>query len=156
MEILNQLKHLLVGAIPTFFLVWILYLYVSRFFFGPLEKTLGRRREATTGLRQTAEAALVQAEQKTAQHQEALRTARAELYRIQEQERQKALDQRAELIRQAHQRSDELVRGARQQIRDEAERAKKTLAGEADQIAAAIIQAILKPAGPSRGREANP
>ncbi len=155
MQALMQLKQIVVGAIPTFILVWILYLYVSRFFFGAFEKTLRQRRESTSGLRQTAEVSLVQAEQKTARYQEALRTARAEIYRIQEQERQEALERRGELLRQAHERSQAMVHGARVQIRDEAENAKKSLAAESDQIAAAIMQAILKPAA-SRGRESAP
>jgi len=146
MEVLNELKELLIGAIPTFLLVWILYLYVTRVFYGPLEKTLRKRREATSGLRKTAEAEIVETEKKTAQYQEALRTVKTELYHVQEQERQRVIEQRGEILRQAHQRAEVMVQTARQQIRQEAGVAKMTLDSEAEQLAASITQAILKSA----------
>ncbi len=146
MEVLNALKNLLVGAIPTFLLVWILYLYVTRVFLRPLEITMRKRREETVGLRQTAEAALAEAEKKTAKYQEALRSAKAEIYHIQEQERQRALEQRAEIVRQARQRAEEMANSARQQIHEDAENAKKTLASEAETLAVSITRVILRTA----------
>lgn len=148
MEALKALKEILVGAIPTFLLLWILYLYVTRVFYRPLEKTLRKRREDTVGLRHTAEGALAEAEKRTATYQEALRSAKAEIYRMQEQERQRALEQRAEIVRQARQRAEELVNRTRQELRQEAEDAKKSLAAEAQNLAASITKAILKPAPP--------
>jgi F0F1-type ATP synthase membrane subunit b/b' len=149
MGALNALKPIVVGAIPTFILLWLLYFYISRVFMRPLQATLQKRRELTAGLRENAEAAVAQAERKAAEYRDALQSARADVYRIQEQERQKALDQRAELVRQAQQRAHEMVNQARQEIQADAETAKKTLASEADQIAASIMRAILQPAGRS-------
>ena len=149
MGALSALKQILLGAIPTFLLVWVLYFYITRIFFRPLQKTLQKRHESTVGLRKTAEADLVQAEQKTAQYQEALRSARSELYGIQEQERQSALERRAELVRQAQQRAEEMVFRARDEIRADVEAAKKSLAAEAGEIAYTITQSILKPVGVS-------
>src|SRR5258708_3146065 len=100
MGALIALKQILLGAVPPFVLVWILYFYVTRVFFRPLQKTLQQRYDSTAGLRKKAEADLAAAEEKTAQYQGALRTARSELYNIQEQERKGALEQRAEIIRQ--------------------------------------------------------
>ena len=71
---LIALQGIILKAIPTFCLVWILYFYIRRFFLAPLEKTLDQRHEATAGLRQAAEARVNQAEQKAAAYQEALRT----------------------------------------------------------------------------------
>ena len=151
MAALVALKQILLASIPTFLLVWILYLYVSRVFFQPLQEVLRRRRESTTGLQQAAEANLAQAEQKTAEYQKALRTARAELYRLQEQERQKALDQRAAIVQQARARADEMVGRSKQEIRGDVETAKKGLAAEAEQLAQAITGAILKPSQATAG-----
>ena len=146
MQALGALKEILIGAIPTFILLWVLYLYVTYVFYRPLEKTLRKRREDTAGLRQTAEAALGEVEKQTARYQEVLRSAQLEVYRIQEQERQRALEERAEMVRQARARAEQLIATARQQIDQEAEAAKVTLGAEAEQFAASIIQAILKPA----------
>ncbi len=145
MGALSALGQILLASVPTFLLVWILYLYTTRVFFRPLEKTLQKRHQSTVGLRKAAEADLARAERKTAEYQEALRAAWAEIYRIQEQERQSALDQRAEIVRQAQQRAEEMVTQARQEIRDDVEDAKKRLAGDAEQIAISITRAILKP-----------
>lgn len=153
MAALLALKNILIGAIPSFILVWLLFLYISKVILAPLAATLKKRREATTGLRESAEASIAQAEKKTAEYEAALRTARAEVYRIQEQERQKALEHRAEVLRQAHERAEQASKAAREEIRGEADAAKKTLAAQADAIASSIAQAILKPAGASRRGE---
>lgn len=145
METLFALKDLLVQAIPTFVLVWILYWYSTHVFFRPLQKTLQKRHESTRGLRQAAEEKLALAERKTEEYQQALRAAWADLYRQQEQERQQALERRAEILGHARRQAEELVSRARQEIRDEAETAKKHLAAESEQIAASILHAILKP-----------
>ena len=149
MAALLALKNILIGAIPTFILVWLLFLYISHVFLAPLQATLKKRRDATSGLRERAEASIAQAEQKTAEYEAALRAARAEVYRIQEQERQKALEHRAEVVRQAHERAEQAAAAAREQIRGDAEAAQKTLATQADAIASSIADAILKPAGAS-------
>jgi F0F1-type ATP synthase membrane subunit b/b' len=146
MAALSALKQILLGAIPTFILVWILYFYTTRVFFRPLQKTLQKRLESTVGLRKAAEADLARVEKKTAEYQEALRAARSELYRIQEQERRNALERRAELVRQEQERAQEAVLRARDEIRMEVEAAKKSLAADSEQIALSITQSILKPA----------
>ena len=132
MAALLALKNILIGAIPTFILVWLLFLYIDRVFLRPLQATLKKRREATSGLRESAEASIAQAEKKTAEYEAALRAARAEV------------------LRQAHERGEQAAKAAREQIRGDADAAKKTLAAESDAIASSIAQAILKPAGASR------
>ena len=151
MKSLIALGEILWASVPTFLLVWILYFYATRFFFKPLQKTLRKRHDATGGLRERAEANLASAERKMAQYEEALRTARRQLYHQQEQERQRSLDQRAERIRQAQQQVEGMVARAKQEIRQEVEEAKKRLVAETEQIAGSIKRAILEPsmAGPS-------
>ncbi len=148
MEALRQLKEIIIGAVPTFLLLWILYFYVTRVFYRPLEQTLRKRREDTLGLRRTAEAALIEAEKKTARYEEALRSAKTEIYHLQEQERQRALELRADTARQARQRAEAIIHTAREQIAQDAETAKQALASEAEQLASSITRAILKPASP--------
>ena len=149
MDVLTELRNILLQAIPTFVLVWILYFYTSRIFFRPLQKTLRERHESTAGLRQAADENIALAEQKTSQYQQALQAARSDLYRQQEQEREQALGQRAGLLRQARQQAEQMVQRAQQEILNEAEQAKKRLESESDQIALSIAQAILK-SGPAQ------
>ena len=145
MEPLVALEEILLQAIPTFLLVWLLYLYTVQVFFRPLQKTLQKRHAATGRLREMAAENIALAERKTAEYQEALRAARAEVYRQQEQERQRALERKAELLRQARQQAEEIVHRTQQEIRGEVEDAKKGLAQESEQIALSITEAILKP-----------
>ena len=151
MEALQALGDILLHAVPTFLLLWILYFYIARVFYPPLQNTLRQRHESTVGLRKAAEAALAKVEQSTAEYQEALRVSRAEVYRIQELERQRALDRRAEMIREAQQQAERMVTRARNDIRADVENAKIGLASESEQIALSITQAILKPGLPSHG-----
>ena len=145
MEPLLALGDILLKAIPTFILVWILYWYVSRVFLGPLQETLNKRRASTEGLRKAAEGRLSQAEQKTAAYKEAVRASAADIYRQQEQARQSAMEQRAEILRQARQRADERLALARQEIRQDTELAKNILDTESEQMALWITRAILEP-----------
>src|SRR5436190_21266486 len=114
MAVLGTLGQILLASIPTFVLVWILYLYISRLFYRPLQQTLRKRQEETEGLRKSAASAVTAAEQKTAQYQEALRKTRTQMYAVQEDERQRALDRRAEIVHQAHDQAKKLVAQAKQ------------------------------------------
>jgi F-type H+-transporting ATPase subunit b len=149
MQTLVALGDILIKSIPTFILVWVLYFYISRMFLGPLQKTLQQRQDSTEGLRKAAEERISMAEHKTAEYQEALRAQAADIYRQQEQDRQRDLERRAEILRQARQRAEEQIGGARQQIHQQAEEAKKTLHKESEQLAQWITRAILEP--PSEG-----
>jgi F0F1-type ATP synthase membrane subunit b/b' len=124
MQTLVALKDILIKSIPTFFLVWILYWYIARFFLQPLQKTLKQRQDSTEGLRRTAEERISLAERKTSEYQEALRTHSAGVYRQQEQDRQRAMERRAEILRQARQRAEEQTAQARREILQEVEEAK--------------------------------
>ena len=83
--ILHQLGELLLKALPTFILVVLLHFYLKSVFFKPLEKVLHKRYEATEGARKQAAESLERAAAKTTEYENALRAARTELYRQQEQ-----------------------------------------------------------------------
>ena len=51
---LNALGGILLRALPTFFLVLLLHLYLKRVFFAPLNQILKQRYDATEGARQAA------------------------------------------------------------------------------------------------------
>jgi len=148
MEPLVALGGILLGAIPTFLLVWLLYLYVTRVFFRPLQETLRQRHDATEGMRAAAESSIAAAERKAAQYEESLQAARVVLYQQQERERQKAIERRAEIVQMARGRAEEMVAQARQEIERDVVEAKQRLAAETEPIAQSIRRAILEPAAP--------
>ena len=63
---LHALGEIFVQALPTFFLVLFLFLYLRALFFKPLEKVLAERNEATAGARKKASEALERANAKAA------------------------------------------------------------------------------------------
>ena len=145
MGTLNALGDILVSAIPTFLLVWILCFYISKVFMKPLEKTMQERYRVTGGRQADAEKNVAEAVNKTAQYEEALRKTKSEIYRYQEQERQKALDVRAEIVQHARQQAEGLVVDSRKELDVEVKIAKKSLAAESEKLARFIQQVILQP-----------
>ena len=89
---LHALGEILVQALPTFFLVLLLFIYLRSMFFKPLERVLAERREATEGARKKAAEALDRAQAKAAAYEEKIRAARNDLYREQEEIRRKWRD----------------------------------------------------------------
>ncbi|MBI3695628.1 MAG: ATP synthase F0 subunit B [Acidobacteria bacterium] len=143
-QTLSALGDILLKALPTFFLVVFLYVYLRKVFFHPLGTVLEARREATEGARQRAEEAFQKAEQKAAEYEAALQAARAELYREQEAEWRKALDSRAARVQQARVQAGEQLRQAREAIAADVDAAKKSLASQSDALADQIIHIVLE------------
>ncbi len=142
-QTLSALGGILLKALPTFFLVIVLYVYLRLIFFRPLGNVLEARRKVTEGARQQAEETFRRAEQRAAEYEAALEAARTEIYREQEIERQKTLAAHAARIKDARARADQQVRQARQQIATDLDTAKNSLAAESDALAEQIIHIVL-------------
>ncbi len=140
---LQALGGILVRAIPTFVLVVLLHLYLKRMFFGPLEKVLGERREATEGAREAAETALRRAEEKAAGYEAALREARAAMYKEQEEVRGRWVAEQGKRIQEARAAARALVAGAGRDLAVEVERARAELGASSEALAAEIAQGVL-------------
>jgi len=143
-QTLKALGDILLQALPTFFLVIALYVYLSRVFFRPLGKVLEARREAIEGVRSRAEATLRQAEQKMAEYEAALQAARSEIYREQEIERRKNQELLAERLKQARDRAHAQLAEARERIAHDVEQAKTSIAAESESLAEQIIHLVLE------------
>jgi F-type H+-transporting ATPase subunit b len=143
MEMLENVRQLLLRALPTFFVVVILYFYLRSMLFKPLEETLEKRKAATSGTRGLASESFQRAEQKAAEYEEKLRAARGEIYKEQEQLRKKWRDEQAEAIAAAKQDTDGLIREARKRLaeREEADKANLETASHAlaDKIADTVL-----------------
>src|SRR5579871_5873479 len=111
---LQALGGILLRAIPTLILLILLHLYLKAVFFGPLKRILKQRYDATEGARNAAKLAMDRAGQKATEYEEALRRARSEIYREQEEARHKWLEEQARQIDESHKRSRESVQEAKQ------------------------------------------
>jgi F-type H+-transporting ATPase subunit b len=140
---LHALGGILLRALPTFFLVVLLHLYLKYVFFRPLESVLQKRYEATEGARKLAEASMAKATAKAAEYDAALKRVRAEIYQEQERLHRQMQQQQAEAIAQARERASVLVAQAQAQIDVEVAEARRTLQAQAGDIATRITQAVL-------------
>ena len=141
---LHQLGGILLNGIPTFVLVLLLNVYLRFFFFKPLEKTLAERYNLTEGARKAAAAALAAADARIAEHQAAIRAARAEVYEAQEKHNRQLEEQQNAALQKAHAEAEIMLRDARAAITKEVEVARQELAVQSEILADQIATSLLK------------
>ena len=149
-EIVHQIGELFLQAVPTAVILLLLYFVLRGLFFKPLLKVMAEREARTVGAQKEAEAAQAAAAEKIKQYQDALRTARAQVYSEQEAVRQKLLDARAARLKEAHTAAFAEVSAAKDRISAEMSTARKELDSTIGQLSAEIARRILQPINPSR------
>ena len=132
------------SMLVTVLYVIILYVFLSRFLFGPLVNILNRRRELIDGRFEESRKRLEVVEKRTAEYESALRTAKAEAYRLQEAQRDKALTEKADLVARAKSEAEATVQEGRARLVAEAEAARKKIDSEVDTLAKRLTTAILR------------
>jgi len=141
---LAALQTLILKALPTFFLLVVLHFYLKHVFFKPLEKALQASNDATEGMRHLAEETLRHAEQKTAEYEEAIRQARNEIYKEEEELRRAQRQRQLEAVNAMRQTADAMVEEARSTIAAEVEAARASLERESEALADEIAAAVLR------------
>lgn len=142
-QTLRALGEILLKAVPTFVLVLLLYAYLIRMFFRPLEKVLKQRYEATEGARKLADESLAKAAAKTEEYEAALRAARGEVYQENSQLRRDLQAERAAAMEQARNEADVQIGQAKAALEQEVAQLKQSLAGDSDALAVQIANAVL-------------
>ena len=145
MNIAEQLKELVLSAVPTIVLLYLFYFFLKANFFQPLEKVMAERSRRSEGARKEAEAAQAAAAEKVRNYHDALKKARAEVYAEQDTVRRAVLDERAALIREARAKAHEEVRAGKDAIAADLDRAKAEIQGASQGLAGDIVRAILEP-----------
>jgi F-type H+-transporting ATPase subunit b len=139
----HQLVPILQRAVPTFILVWLLYFYLKKVLFEPLDRVLEERRQRTLGAIESSEATLQQVEDKAAEYDRLLNEARAGIYRELEVHRRQLAGEQAQAVEAARQSAAAAGAQARAALNAEAAQAKATLSAEAESLAEQIASAIL-------------
>jgi F-type H+-transporting ATPase subunit b len=132
------------SLVVTIFYILIVYAFMSRFFFKPIVRVLQQRRELIEGRIAAAKEAVSNADRKTAEYEQVIRNAKAETFRRQEAQREKALSERTDLLSRAKQDADIHVREAKSRLQAEAEVARTKLDVEVDLLAKQLTAAILQ------------
>jgi F-type H+-transporting ATPase subunit b len=143
-QTLQALGGLLLKAIPTVVLLLIVHFYLKWMFFRPLREVLAKRREATEGARESAEAILRQASAQTAELEASLRKAREEIYQEQEEMRRRWIGEQTAKLDEARRQSRELIHQARQELAAETAAAQRDLAATTDALAEQIARSLLE------------
>ena len=141
---LHDLGGLLLKAVPTIVLLLVVYGYLRWTFFGPLEKVLAERKQATAGTHEKAEALLRKADQTAAAIESQLRSAREALYQEQEQARHRWTSDQAAQLEQARHSAREMIHQAETQLQAETAAAKLELAATSDSLAEQIAHTLLE------------
>jgi len=141
---LHQLGGILLKAVPTFLLITLLYFYLKGIFFQPMEKVLRRRYEATEGARKLAEDGRQRAASRLAEYEAAMRAARAEVYKAQEQLHRQLEEREAAELASARKAAEAALADARALIAGDVEAAKAALARDTEVLANQIAEAILR------------
>lgn len=154
MEIVHQLEKLFLGAVPTVIVVLLFYFFMRWAFFGPIMRAMAERSAKIEGARAEAAAAEAGAKQELDTYNEALRKARVEIYAEQEAARQEALDSRAKLLKAMRSHAQDDVNAAKKRIAAELEAARAQVERSTPELAAQIVQAILRRPTGDAGRGA--
>jgi F-type H+-transporting ATPase subunit b len=141
---LHDLGQLLLKAIPTLFLLLVVHFYLKRMFFRPMAEMLAKRRAATDGLRESADAMRAKASEQTKSIEEQLRQAREAIYQEQEEARRHWTGDQSSQLEQARQQARELIQQSKHELDDEAAVAKNQLAETSDALADQIANALLE------------
>jgi F0F1-type ATP synthase membrane subunit b/b' len=143
-ETLHALAGILLGAIPTVVLLFLLHFYIKRMFFRPLEKVLDERYQATEGTRRVAEATFARAAQKAAECEAALRATRAEIYREVEEQRRKWREEHGAAIAESRGKAGEAIQAGKAQLAADAAAAKQSLEASSEALAARIAESVFQ------------
>ncbi len=141
-SLIQGLSGLLLKAVPTVILLLLVHVYLKYVFFRPLQDVLKKRREATEGTRAAAEESIARANEKAAMYEIALKEARGEMYREQEETRRRWLDHQASRIEEARHRTHAAIQDANQALTSDVDVAKREVASTSQVLALQIVESL--------------
>src|SRR4029077_7551665 len=145
-EILRQVGQLLISAIPTIIgllIVWTGYRFIVH---GKLQQVLEQRHALTEGAMNRAQQEIAAAEARTAEDEQRVREARAQIYVSQQAYRQRIMEQRNAALAEARKQAGEMVKSARAALEKDVLAAKAALEQQANMLADKVIETVLRPA----------
>ncbi len=117
---------------------------LNRLLFRPLLRVQAERESRTTGLATQAGKNLNRYAELVNQYETAIKNARMESYRRQEQVRSEALQKRGVVLEDARKSAEQLVQQSRASLQAQVQQAREQLSREAREIARVIASALLQ------------
>jgi len=152
MKILGQLGELLLASIPTIIFLLIVWIAYRMLVHKRMEQLLAERHSLTEGAIQQAHAEIASAEARTAEYEQRIREARAQIYKAQETRRQQIMARRSAALLEARKQAGETIKSARAALEQDKSGAQAMLQQQADSLANEIIDSILSPVAAVGGR----
>jgi F-type H+-transporting ATPase subunit b len=152
MGIFRQVGELLLFSVPTIICLLVVWWTYRVLVHSKLQQILAERHARTEGAIQQAKAAIASAEERTAEYEQKLRQARAQIYATQESYRSRMMEQRAGAVAETRRQAGEMVKNARAALEQDMAAAKAGLQKQAETLADQIIQSILRPASAAGGQ----
>jgi F-type H+-transporting ATPase subunit b len=143
-ELLSQLGHLLLNAVPTGVLLSVVWCGYRLIVHGKLVAVLSERRERTEGAVEKARRDISAAEARTAEYEQRIRDVKLAIYKAQELRRRQQLEARAAELAEARKAAEARVQSAREALQDEAAKAKAGLQSNVNLLVNQIIRTVLK------------
>jgi F-type H+-transporting ATPase subunit b len=142
-QILNQLGGLVLGSVPTMVLFLILVVAYGLLVRRPLDRVLGERRVRTSGAVEQARDAIAQAEAKTADYEDRLRRAKAEIYAAREARLKQWAAERDQALGEARAATLEKVQAAKGEIEQSVAAARRQIEEMSAELSEQIMRAVL-------------
>ncbi|MGZ7084590.1 MAG: ATP synthase F0 subunit B [Candidatus Angelobacter sp.] len=144
--ILRQIGELLINSIPTIISVLILWTAYTFLVHGKLRQVLAQRHALTEGAIERAQQEIAAAEKRTAEYEQRVREARSQIYKAQQANRQRVMDERNAALAESRKNAGETVKKARAVLETDTVGAKGDLEQQANVLADQVIATVLKPA----------
>lgn len=140
--LVHDLGGLLLKAVPTIILLVFVNFYLKFMLFRPLQEVRRKRREATEGTLEAARKNLELAAEKATIYELALKEARAEMYREQEETRRHWLEHHTGRIEEARHRARAMTQEAGQKLESDVAEARTDLASRSQMLALQIVETL--------------
>ena len=150
--VLRQIGELLVNSIPTIISVLILWTAYTFLVHNKLRQVLAERHALTEGAIERAQQEIAVAEKRTAEYEQRVREARSQIYKTQQANRLRVLEERSAALAESRKHAGEMVKKARAALEKDTAGAKAALEQQANVLADQVIATILKPATAAGGR----
>ena len=142
-QILNQLGGLVLGSMPTMVLFLLLVVAYGFLVRRPLDRVLAERRARTTGAVEQARDAISAAEAKTADYEDRLRKAKADIYGAREKRLKQWQAERDRALAEARAATAEKVQAAKGEIEQSVAIAELQIEGMSAELSEMIMRAVM-------------
>ena len=142
--IVQQLGWILLKALPTFILFYLLYFYLRVMFFGPMAKVLHARQEATVGAKHAAAESLRTAESTAAEFEKKIDEVRTQLAKEREATRKSWIDAQAARLVEARTAAEAKIAAGKAEIVTQTVGARQSLVAESGKLADEIMASVLR------------